>query len=225
MHDYGLTDGAGTKTITLTVAEAAGGVGTAIRNVTLYQPIPTPVPGGLPPLVGGLPQDCGAIFTANSWTASFTDSSTPVGAQVVVDWGDGGVSAGHAGDAFSHTYRSAGVYLIVQKVINSALQMQIGSCSIGASAFTISGTVVKNNPAPPPATLPIGSAVVTVKSATTGNIVKSVYTSALGTFSVGSLKPDTYWLIVTKRGYTFPAPAATITVGPSSPGNVITANP
>jgi hypothetical protein len=50
-----------------------------------------------------------------------------------------------------------------------------------------------------------------------------VYTAANGTFSAGSLKPGTYTLTVTKTGLTFTSPAATITVGPSSSGNVITA--
>ncbi len=205
---------AGTKTITLTVTGDAGNVGTATRNVTLYVPDNPPVPGGM---------DCGTLFDATDWTASFTDASTDDrgGAQVFVDWGDGSLpSRGAPGSAFSHTYRSPGAYLVVQKVIDSALQMTLGTpCAVSPAAFTISGTVETN------AGAALGSATVTVRSSTTGVIAKAVYTSGLGTFSIGSLKPDTYWLIVAKRGYTFPAPAATITVGPSSPGNVITANP
>jgi len=75
----------------------------------------------------------------------------------------------------------------------------------------------------------LGAATVSVRSATTGATVRTVYTDAFGFFQVGSLKADTYWVVVAKRGYTFPAPTSTgnpaITVGPSSPGNSIKANP
>ena len=43
-----------------------------------------------------------------------------------------------------------------------------------------------------------------------------------GSFTTGNtLKPGTYTLVVTRSGYTFTVPAATITVGPSSTSNVI----
>jgi hypothetical protein len=75
----------------------------------------------------------------------------------------------------------------------------------------------------------LGAATVSVRSATTGATVRTVYTDALGVFTVGSLRVDTYWIVVTKRGYTFPAPTSAgnpvITVGPSSTGNSIKANP
>jgi hypothetical protein len=40
---------------------------------------------------------------------------------------------------------------------------------------------------------------------------------------VGNLKPGVYTLTVVRSGYTFTVPAAGATVGPSSPGNDITA--
>ncbi|MBI4516035.1 MAG: PKD domain-containing protein [Deltaproteobacteria bacterium] len=65
------------------------------------------------------------------------------------------------------------------------------------------------------------SASVQVKKGT--SVVRTVYTAANGTFSAGSLKPGTYTLTVTKAGYSFTAPAATIALGPSSLGNGIAA--
>jgi hypothetical protein len=63
--------------------------------------------------------------------------------------------------------------------------------------------------------------MVQVKKGTA--LVKTAYTASNGTFSVGSLKPGTYTLTITKSGYAFAVPAATITVGPSSAGNNISA--
>lgn len=211
---------AGTKSIMLTVTEAGGQAGAATRSVTLYAPVPTPVAGGL----GGA--GCPSLtFDANMWTASFTDSSTPANAQVVVEWGDGSVERKPVGSPFSHTYRAAGAYLVIQKVIDSALQLALApGCTVKPGSFTIDGHVYKSD-----GVTGLGAATITVKSATTGDTVKSVYTAFDGFFSVGSLKPDTYWVVVAKRGFTFPAPGdvgnPVITVGPNSPGNSIKANP
>ena len=224
----GTCTGAGTKSITLTVMENGGNVGTAMRSVTLYAPTPTPVPGGLGagcPNTSGTPTPNTLSFDTNSWTASFTDSSTPAGSQVVVDWGDGTRDFKATGMAFSHKYAAAGSYLIVQKVITKSLQMAIApGCALTAGSFTIDGHIYKSD-----GVTPLGAAVVSVKSATTGNTVKTVYTKADGSFTVGSLKPDTYWLVVSKAGYTFPAPTQTgnlpITVGGNAPGISISAKP
>jgi len=83
---------------------------------------------------------------------------------------------------------------------------------------TISGTVYQSD-----GVTPVASAKVTLKNTATGVVAKTAYTAANGMFSAGSLRPGTYALSVTKWGYTFADPAATITVGPSSTGNVITA--
>lgn len=212
---------AGAKSIALTVMAGGGDVGTATRSVTLQaataQP---PVPGGL----GGV--GCPSLgFDANTWIASFTDASTPAGAQIVVDWGDGTRDFGTAGGAFSHKYAAAGSYLLLQKVINSALQLAVAPpCTVSAGSFTIDGHIFKAD-----GVTPLGAATVSVRSATTGNTVKTMFTMADGSFTIGSLKPDTYWLVVSKRGYTFPAPTSignpAITVGGPSSGNSIKANP
>jgi hypothetical protein len=88
---------------------------------------------------------------------------------------------------------------------------------VPVSNFTIGGTVLKRDGTP------LASASVAVKNVATGVVVARVYTATGGTFSVGSLKPGQYTLTVTKLNYTFPIPAATVTVGPSSPGNTVTA--
>jgi len=50
-----------------------------------------------------------------------------------------------------------------------------------------------------------------------------------GVFSFTTLKPDSYWLAVNKRGYTFPAPTTqgnpAVTVGPDKSAIAIKANP
>jgi hypothetical protein len=225
---------AGTKSITLTVMENGGNVGTATRGITLYVPAPTPVPGGLGagcPNTSGSPIADTLSFDTNTWTASFTDSSTPSGAQVIVDWGDGSRDFNTTGASFSHSYRAAGPYLIVQKVITSTLQMATApACTLATASFTIDGHIYKADGA-----TPLGAATVSARSATTGNTIKTVYTKADGSFTIGSLKPDTYWLVVSKRGYTFPDPGTaavlpnpgnpTIGVGPNKTGVSIWANP
>ncbi len=70
-------------------------------------------------------------------------------------------------------------------------------------------------------TTPLASAAVALEKG--GANTKTVYTSAAGAFSIGVLKPGTYTITVTKSGYSFANPAATVTVGPSSSGNVILA--
>jgi hypothetical protein len=214
---------AGTKSITLTAKEGGGNAGTATRSVTLSASTPPPVPGGLDAMA------CANVFgdADHPWTASFTDSSTPVGAQVVVDWGDGTRDFGMASTppAFSHTYASAGTFLITQKVINSALVMApLQSCAVTTTTFTIDGHIYESD-----GTTPLGAATVNVRSATTGNTIKTVYTYGDGSFTIGSLKPDTYWLTVSKLGYTFPAPTTMgnpeILVADNVPGIEIKANP
>ena len=74
--------------------------------------------------------------------------------------------------------------------------------------FVISGVVHRSDDA-----TAVSAAKVVVKKGT--RIVKTVYTSATGTFSATNLKPGTYTLTVTKTGYTFTVPAETVTVGPS----------
>ncbi len=68
---------------------------------------------------------------------------------------------------------------------------------------------------------PLAGATVTIKKGTT--TVGLAYSLQNGGVTIGNLKPGTYTVIVTRSGYTFTVPAAAITVGPSSSGNVITA--
>jgi hypothetical protein len=105
-----------------------------------------------------------------------------------------------------------------------------GTCTttppVAPAYFTISGRVFATD-----GLTPLIGASVTVKKG--ASIVKKVYTVAAsagppvvvpaGTFSAISLKPGTYTLTIAKPGYTFAFPAATITVGPSSSGNNISA--
>ncbi len=84
------------------------------------------------------------------------------------------------------------------------------------STYQIQGTV-KNQAG----TINLAAARVEVKKDAV--IVKTVYTAANGFFSASTLFPDTYTLTVTKTGYQFADPATTVTIGPSSVGNIILA--
>ena len=231
-HDSGQTSShtyatPGAKLITLTVTLSGETVGSATRSLTLPNP-------DLPPTAAGA-----CTWNANTWTMTVLDVSSDDGPdadtlpgdgtaslQVVIDWGDGSVkSYGKQGGLFTHTYISTGAFSVTQKVIDSKLQANSTTCAGQATPtyFTVSGTVKNASGAP------LSTATVMVKSATTGIIAKTVYTDTTGLFSVGSLKPDKYWIVVSKRGYTFPAPDTlgnpAITVGPNSGGTIITADP
>ena len=204
----------GTYVFTLTVTDNGVGTGTFSRQITVYAP-------DSPPTVNGTA--CANILNPNTWIANITDSSTDdIGIkQVTVNWGDG---SGISSDTtlpfgpFSRTYSNAGTYTITHKAIDTIGQSNTRTCTATPAYFTISGTV-RRSVAGGGAVVP--SATVTVKQGTT--LVRTVYTASNGTFSIGTLKPGTYTLTVTKSGYTFTVPAATITVGPSNAGNVINA--
>jgi hypothetical protein len=144
--------------------------------------------------------------------------------QVTVSWGDGGLLASDTTapfGPFSHVYLNAGAYTVTHKAIDTLGQQSIETACTSTPAapayFAISGTVLAFG-----GVTPVSSAIVTVSKG--GVFVKSVFTAANGTFSAGFLKPGTYTLTVSKPGYTFPVPAvAAVTVGPSSPGNDVTA--
>jgi len=203
-HTYAVS---GTKSIMLTVYLSGKKVSSAIRSLTLAEV-------DLPPTASGT-----CTWTANTWTMTVLDTSTDTdatGVQAVnVEWGDSSArSLGSPGALFSHTYVMPGTYTVTQKAIDSAQKASAPvTCPSPATPtyFTISGTVRKRD-----GTTALPSAIVTVLKGTTA--VKTVYTASNGTFSAGSLKPGTYALRVTKSGYTFATPAATITVGPSSTG-------
>jgi hypothetical protein len=198
--------------ITLTVTASGEVAGSATRNVRVYNPV-------LPPSASGT-----CTWNANTWTATVVDTSTAgAGAALmstIVTWGDGAKSVAPA-QPLNHTYiKAGGPYTVTLKVIDNALQASgpvTLTCSpaVQPATFTISGTV-KNLAG----TANVGSASVTVKKGTMAVAVK--YTASDGTFSA-VVKPGTYTLTVAKPGYTFASPAATITVGPSSTGNIINA--
>ena len=200
----------GSKTITLTVEEYGVNGASLSKSVTVYAP-------DLPPTVGGA---CG--IDANTWIATVTDTSTDdknggLPKQVTVNWGDGSMLSNDTTapfGPFTRTYANAGTYTITHKAIDTIGQASSTTCSVSPAYFSIAGTV-KNTLG----TANLASANVKLKK--NGVVVKTVYTTSTGTFSAGSLKPGTYTLEVTKSGYTFTVPAATITIGPSSAGNTI----
>jgi len=203
-HTYAV---AGTYTVTLTVLD----------NVNFTQakksaPISV-VAADSPPTVGGT-----CTFDSNTWTATLTDASTDDNGitQVTVSWGDGTLVSSDTSapfGPFTHTYANAGTYTITHKAIDTIGQQSTDTCAVTAPYFTITGTVLTSGTAPVP------SATVQVKKGT--SVVKTVYTAANGLFSAGSLRPGTYTLTVTKPGYTFAVPAATMNLGPSSAGTII----
>ncbi len=71
--------------------------------------------------------------------------------------------------------------------------------SITLNPFTIGGTVQA------PAGTAVGSALVKLMKGAT--IVKYVYTASNGSYTLTDVKPDTYTVVVTKTGYTFPTSA------------------
>jgi hypothetical protein len=214
---------AGTKTVTLTLSEGGKILATTAKNVKPTNAVPD-----LPPTASAT-----CTWDANTWIATVVDTSTDTDTSpvqtVTVDWGDLSARAvGGAGATLLHTYIApptspATSYTLTLTAIDTALKASTPvtlTCTPSAVApayFTISGTVYAHN-----GTTPLPSASVTLKKGSSA--IKTVYTAAGGTFSAGSLKPGTYTLTVTKPGYTFAVPAATITVGgPGSSGNNIVA--
>ncbi len=202
----------GSKTITLTVTQYGTGSTTATKTVNVATP-------DLGPTVDGTA--CGSIL-ADDWSASLADTSTDdnLVSKVTVVWGDGSLLAqGGPATTFNHTYKGPGTYKIVQKALDNIGQQSIRTCIVTVSYFTIGGTVYEND-----GSTPVASAQVTVKDSTTNAVVKTAYTAVNGLYSAGSLRPGSYNLTVTASGFTFPV-TGPITVGPSSAGNDISANP
>jgi hypothetical protein len=199
---------AGAYDITLTVEEFGVGGGSTTRRVTPSTP-------DFPPTAASV-----CTFDPNTWGLIVTDASTDDNGiiQVTVNWGDGTVISSDASapfGPFTHTFLNKGTYTVTHKAIDSIGQQATSSCLVSPAYFTISGTV----------RAPLGStlagAIVTVKKGVL--TVGTAVSLSNGTFSVGNLKPGTYTLTVTRTGYTFTVPAATLAVGPSSAGNTITA--
>jgi hypothetical protein len=199
-----------THAITLSVQRYGTGTGSVTKNVTVYVP-------DYPPVAGAT---CGWL-DANTWTYQIVDSSTDDHGvkQVTANWGDGTMVSSDTTAPFgplTHTFLNAGTYSITYKVIDTIGQQSIVDCTASPAYFVITGTVYKKD-----GVTPVPSAVVTAKIGT--KTVMTVYTAANGTFSITGPKPATYTLTVSKSGYVFAAPAATMTLGPSSLGSVIRA--
>jgi PKD repeat protein len=201
---------AGAKSIVLTVEQFSVGGASATRSVTVSTP-------DLPPTAAGT-----CAFDANTWTETVTDASTDDNGvkQITVNWGDGSVLFSDTAAPFgpaAHTYLNPGSYTVTHKAVDTIGQIGTRTCVANPAYFHIAGTV--NTPAGPGH--PLAGATVTIKKGTT--VVGLAYSLQNGGFSAGNLKPGTYTVNVTRSGYTFTIPAATITVGPDSNGNAITA--
>lgn len=214
-HSYAT---AGTKSIDVVVRTAGLITGIATRSVFVPSPDLPPVPVGT------------CTFDPNTWTVIVQDASVDDGPdddmltgdgdaslRIGYDWGDGTLRTYVArGGSASHTYTNAGSPSVTQIAIDSTMKQVSRSCASGTlSPFTIAGTVVKRD-----GVTPLASATVQLRK--TG-FARNVLTAANGTFSATLLKPGTYTLTVTKYGYTFANPAATIAVGPTSTGNLLQA--
>ncbi len=200
---------AGAKTIKLTVNLMGKVAGSATRSITL-----TAI--DQPPTAAAT-----CTWDANLWKMSVLDASTDDNAvtQVVVDFGDGSSKTiAPAGSSINRTYTKPGTYTVTDRAIDSKLQSAVYTCPTQATPalFSISGTVKNKTGA-------TNLSTATVQLYNGANIVKSTLTAANGTFTLGNLKPASYTLKVSKSGYTFANPAATIQVGPSSAGNTINA--
>jgi len=197
-HTYALE---GAYDITLTVEEYGVGGASATRRVNASTP-------DYPPTAVSV-----CTFNANTWTLTVTDASIDDDSvnQVTVNWGDGTVisndTTGPAFGPFTHTFLNRGTYTVTHKAIDSIGQQATSTCVVSPAYFTLSGTVQT----------PLGSnlagAIVTVKKGV--QTVGTGYSASNGTFTVGNLKPGTYTLTVTRSGYTFAVPAATMVVGPN----------
>jgi hypothetical protein len=204
IHTYA----AGTYSVTLTVLDNLKG--TQAKKTT---PINVVAPDVPPTASGSLG------WNPNTWTATVIDASTDDHgvSKVTMTFGDNSmVQTGAQGGSFTRTYGYPGTFGITHKAIDTIGQMSTTGYTVTAAYFSIGGTVVASN-----GTTPIRSAVVRVKRGTT--VVRTLYSAANGTFNVTNLKPGTYTIEATKTGFAFAIPAATITVGPSSAGNVLQA--
>ena len=201
---------AGTRTITLAVKQYGVFGAAASQEVTLTAPDPRPTAAGV------------CSYNADRWEFSIQDgSSGGIGGvtEVVVNWGDGSVlSRGVASDLFSHTFVRTGTFSPVLTAFDDAGQMSTYTCTPPAivAYFQIAGTVKNTG-----GTAGIPSARIEVRRRIGGSLAKTAYTAADGTFSIGTLKPGTYDLYITKTGYSFASPAASYTVGPTTSGNEI----
>jgi hypothetical protein len=191
----------GTYPVTLTVEDYGLGSGSLTRDVTVYA-------ADLPPVVAGT-----CVFDANTWTETVTDASTDDHGvvQVTVNWGDGTMVSSDTTPPFGpfvRAYISPGTFTLTHRAVDTIGQQSSRTCVATPAYFTIGGTVYRSD-----GTTPVATALVQLRRG--GTLVRSVYTNGQGAFSVGSLRPGTYALTVTKPGFVFPA-VPPVTVGPSN---------
>ncbi|MBI5739751.1 MAG: PKD domain-containing protein [Nitrospirae bacterium] len=214
---------AGTYAVTLTVKDAVY-LSTASRsvNVNVYAPDFRPSADG-----------CGEgeyTWNANTWTFSCDPASTDDNgvAKEIIKWNDGTANYVDAAAPFaaaSHTFTTAGIKLISHTAVDTIGQTSAAEmATVVAAPFAISGAVYKHD-----GTTPAQSVRVQIRKAVTGTVVYTVFVRADGTFTAGNLKPGAYDLFVSKHLYNFgsgvgvPHKSFSITVGPSSSGNIINA--
>jgi hypothetical protein len=206
-HAYAPTAPSQDFIITLTATQYSVGPGTATQKFTAYPVVNRPTAAG----------NCVLDYTA--WTATCTNTGTTPDAgyqQLVFDWGDGTVintvNAAPWNASVVHTFLVPGNYKIKLKVVDTLGQESRSTLATTVSGnfayFTISGKIFGKGGSPA-----LGAAQIQVKK--DGTLLKSTMSAADGTYSTGNMKPGTYTLTVTKSGYTFTVPAATVTIGPS----------
>ncbi len=149
------------------------------------------------------PTDNFALSVTGS-TVTLTDSSTS-GSSVSINWGDGtGLSTGSAGGVFTHTYTTNNTFTIVDTATVSGISATSSQKVTVPAKYAVSGTVTNL------AGTPLSAASLTLKlSGVTKGITS---TNASGAFTFTNVVPGTYTITVTKSGYTFANPAATVPV-------------
>ena len=202
----------GTKLVTLTVEEYGVNEASKSKNIRVFA-------ADAPPVAGGTA--CDSIIDLNTWAASLTDNSTDGNGvkQVTVNWGDGGAISSAIdttapysliGTVFTRTYLNAASLTIKQTAYDTIGQANVRTCPpVTLSTFSLSGNARRLNDAP------VSGAKVTIKKGAL--TVRTVYTNALGDYTVGNLKPATYNVTATKVGLTF-AQVYNQPVGPSASG-------
>lgn len=195
----------GMYSVTLVVRLASNGLiaGSATRSLNVTN-------SDNPPTVSGI-----YSFDANAWKATVVDNSSDDHAvtSVRVDWGDGTLqSYGSQGQTFNHTYQKIGSFTITHTACDAKPQCSSRTYGPATTAyFTYSGTVFRSD-----GQTPVSGASVNL---TKTGFSRTVSTAANGTFSMGTLKPGTYSVKVTKAGYQFANPTDTTTLGPNDAGN------
>jgi PKD repeat protein len=200
-HQYGT---AGLYPVTLTVTDTQYGMSDSVTVEVLAKTVNT------------APVASRTTLAVSGMTVSFTDTSTdaedlPEALSVLVQWGDGTVSTGKGGDAFSHTYTLGGTYTIRHSVTDTGgLKSSSPNVSVTiAEKYSISGTVTE-------AGAGLAGATVYLKQGTTTK--RTATTAANGTYSFANLLKGCYYVIPAMTGKTFTPVQQTMCVGPSATG-------